>query len=162
MLLYIKNKISIMSYKLTEETKQWIVSNYTAVGIIEAMEREGGEKALDIAKRLATKAGVLAELITNPGRIKFVGDVDTKPVVEPTVEVIEVVEVVEPAVKVIEPAVKVIETVVEVVEPVVEVTEPIVTVTEPVVEVVEPVVEVTEPVVEVVEVAPKAKTSKKK
>ena len=148
-LLYIKNKISIMSYKLTEETKQWIVSNYTAVGIIEAMEREGGEKALDIAKRLATKASVLSELMTNPGRIKFVGDVDTEPVVE----------VVEPVVEVVEPVVEVTEPVVEVVEPVVEVIEPVVEVTEPVVEVTEPVVTVTEPVVEV---APKAKTSKKK
>ena len=125
-----------MSYKLTEETKQWIVSNYTAVGIIEAMEREGGAKALDIAKRLATKVGVLSELMTNPGRIKFVGDADTKPV-----------------------KVEVIEPVVEVIEPVVEVTEPVVEVTEPVVEVTKPVVEVTEPVVEV---APKAKAPKKK
>ena len=103
-----------MSYKLTEETKQWIVSNYTAVGIIEAMEREGGEKALDIAKRLATKAGVLSELMTNPGRIKFVGDADVKPV---------------------EPVVEVVEPVVEVIEPVVEVTKPVVEVTKPVVEV---------------------------
>ena len=142
-----------MSYKLTEESKQWIVSNYTAVGIIEAMEREGGEKALDIAKRLVTKVGVLSELMTNPGRIKFVGDVDTKTTVEviEPVKVIEPVEVIETVVEVVEP-VEVIETVVEVIETVVEVIEPVVEVTEPVVEVIEPVVEVT----------PKAKTTKKK
>ena len=108
-----------MSYKLTEETKQWIVSNYTAVGIIEAMERVGGEKALDIAKGLATTAAVVSELMTNPGRIKFVGDEEVKPVET----IVEEVKPVEPVVEVTEP----VEPVVEVTEPVVEEVKPVAT-----------------------------------